>query len=646
MIERLKRIILAGSFFLVFTSFLSLYAQWAITYGGGGKDGAHSILQTDDGGYIVGGFIGSYRWVFKLSPDGEIEWQKTYRGSNVSSIQQTRDGGYVIADTESKSGSSEFLILKLSSDGEIEWQKTYGGSEQERASSIQQTSDGGYIVAGTSSWSGEWGDTRIQYIWILKLSSEGDIEWQKAYGGNWGDSVSFIQQTGEGGYIVAGTTNYSGAGQDDIWIFKLSSEGEIEWQKTYGGTSYDEAHSVQLTNDGGYIVAGKTESFGAGEDDIWILKLSSEGEIEWQKTYGGSGSDSASSIQQTSDGGYIVAGSTRPSAEWYDYDYDYLVLKLSTIGEIEWQKTYGGSYARDIAYFIQQTDDGGYVVAGETSSWCGEDKDAWILKLASNGDINPNCGFIRSSDVEVFDTDISPWNTHLVPQDTDIVPQDEDITPQESDAVVYELCSEQCTLTLSVPCIGGTTEPEPGTYTYETGEEITLQATSTVSEFSFSSWTGNVNCRHNPVTITMDGDKSIEAYFGKPSTGPGGKAGGGGNGCFTMELASGSPLYHYVGILREFRDKYLRPSKFGCALIKTYYRYSPFAANFIEKHRGLKVMVQINLLPIIVITYSILRFGPTITAVVLIFIFMFPVFFVWRYQRRLRLQVRRKKISN
>ena len=645
MIKRLKRIILAGSSLFILTSFMYLNAQWARTYGGNRGASASSIQQTDDGGYIVGGSIGSYRWIFKLSPYGEIEWQKTYGGSNVSSIQLTRDGGYVIADTESKSGSSEFLILKLSSDGEIEWQKTYGGSEQEEAHSIQQTSDGGYIVAGTSSNLGEWGDTSIQYIWILKLSSEGDIEWQKTYGGNWGDSVSFIQQTGEGGYIVAGTTNYSGAGQDDIWIFKLSSEGEIEWQKTYGGTSYDEAHSVQLTNDGGYIVAGKTESFGAGGDDIWILKLSSEGDIDWQKAYGGSGNEEAHSICQTSNGGYIVAGSTGPSGEWYDYDC--LVLKLSTIGEIEWQKTYGGSYASDIAYFIQQTDDGGYVVAGETNSWGGNKKDAWILKLASNGDINPTCAFIRSSDVEVLDTDISPVNTHLVPQDTDIVPQDEDITSQESDAVVYELCSEQCTLTLSVVSYGGTTEPEPGTYTYETGTEITLKATANVSEFSFATWRGNVYCDHNPVNITMDGDKSIEALFvGKPGTGPGGEGGeggGGGIGCFIATAAYGSSFHSHVRILRDFRAKYLMTGKIGRKIVDIYYKYSPHVADLIAKHKALKVMVRINLLPIIAISYSILHFGPAITTILCIFIFILPVFFVWHHQRKLRRHMRRKK---
>jgi len=251
MIKRLKRIILAGSLLLVFASFLSLYAQWAKTYGGDRDNGASSIQQTDDGGYIVGDFIGSYRRVFKLSPYGEIEWQKTYGGSDVSSIQQTRDGGYVIAGTESKSGNSEFLILKLSSDGEIEWQKTYGGSEQEEAHSIQQTSDGGYIVAGTAYNLGEWGEHIQKAIWILKLSSEGDIEWQRAYGGSASEEAHSIQQTSDEGYIVAGSTSLVNGGASDIFILKLSPVGDIEWQCTYG-EGY--ASFIQQTSDEGYIV--------------------------------------------------------------------------------------------------------------------------------------------------------------------------------------------------------------------------------------------------------------------------------------------------------------------------------------------------------------------------------------------------------
>jgi len=137
-----------------------------------------------------------------------------------------------------------------------------------------------------------------------------NAQWARTYGGGGNDEAWSIQQTSDGGYIVAGLTESFGAGSSDIWILKLSSTGTIEWQRTYGGSSYDTAHSIQQTSDGGYIVAGDTQTFGAGSADYWIIKLFPNGDIEWQRTYGGGSYDTAHSIQQTIDGGYIVAGNT------------------------------------------------------------------------------------------------------------------------------------------------------------------------------------------------------------------------------------------------------------------------------------------------------------------------------------------------
>jgi uncharacterized delta-60 repeat protein len=703
----MKRIILALMFLLAFTSFLSLNAQWARTYGGNSYDYAHSFQQTSDGGYIIAGNTSSFNtgydddiWILKLSSDGEIEWQKTYGGDksdSVSFIQQTSDGGYIIAGNTSSFNTGyddDIWILKLSSDGDIEWQKTYGGDKSDSISFIQQTSDGGYIVAGSTDSFGA-GESDI---WFLKLSSDGDIEWQKTYGGDKSDSISFIQQTGDGGYIAAGSTGSSGAGEIDIWFLKLSSDGAIEWQKTYGGDKSDSVSFIQQTGDRGYIVAGSTGSFGAEGSDfwilklssdgaiewqktyvgdksysasfiqqtgdggyivagsaysggewggnsegyIWILKLSSTGAIEWQKTYGGSGREEAHSLQQTIDGGYIVAGSTESSEDDWCDDYNSLILKLSSDGDIEWQKTYGGNYSRDVADFIQQTGDGGYIVAGETYSW-GIEREIWVLKLLPNGDINPRCAFITSFNAEVSDTDIMPEDTNITPGDmnitsvdTSITPQDTDITAQNSDANVYNLCSETCTLTLSITS-GGTIEPAPGTHVYETGTEVRLKANAS-GEYNFSMWSGNVVCDKSTIKINMDGDKTIKASFDIPQ-----EWSGGDGGCFIAEAAYGSPLHPHVKILRNFRDTCLMPSELGRAFIKLYYKYSPFAANFIAKHKALKIAVRISLLPLIAVSYTTLCFGPTITVAVLIFIFMIPVFFVWRYQRKLKCHMRRKK---
>ncbi len=674
MIKGLKRNILAGSLLFFFSSLLSLNAQWAITYGGSETDEAHSIQQTSDGGYIVVGETWSFSigegdiWILKLSSTEAIEWQRSYGGGDYDyarCIKQTSDGGYIVGGSTFSfgAGEKESWILKLSSAGDIEWQHRYGGDKWDHVSSILQTNDGGYVFSGCT---GSFGAGSVD-IWILKLSPAGDIDWQETYGGRHDDKSRSIQQTIDGGYIVAGLTNsFDVFDDDDIWILKLSSEGDIDWQKTYGESRDDEARSIQQTIDGGYIVGGWTNSFSDGydddiwdgyDDDIWVLKLSSDGDIEWHKIYGGNDSDRALAIQQTDDKGYIVGGWTNSFGDVYGDDI--WVLKLSSEGDIEWQKAYGGNYSQDYAFAIQQAYDGGYVIAGATRSWGAGEEDVWILKLSPSGEINPGCVFIRSTDALVSYPNIIPMDTNIIPMDTNIEPQDTNILPIDSDVNVYKLGeSDICTLTLSTSA-GGTIYPAPGTHIYDTGTEVTLDATpDPKSDYIFGGWSGNVQTDANSITITMDGDKTIYGDFfipeewGGDDTSDGyrgdgyGEWGEGSGECFIATAAYGSKLHNCVKILRDFRDKYLMPSKPGRALIKIYYKYSPFAANFIAKHKALKVAVRINLLPLVAISYSVLHLGPTITTALFIFIFMLPIFFIWRYKRKLRLQMRRKKISN
>jgi len=378
---------------------------WKKTFGGEYDDAAYSIHQTTDGGYIVAGWTKSFGsggedvYILKLNSKGEVQWQKTFGGEGsdwVNSIQQTTDGGYIVAGGTSSFGTGEtdVYILKLNSKGEVQWQKTFGGEGSDWVNSIQQTTDGGYIVAGGTSSFGT-GETDV---YILKLNSKGEVQWQKTFGGESFDGVNSIQQTTDGGYIVAGGTNSFGTGETDVYILKLNSKGEVQWQKTFGGEGSDWVNSIQQTTEGGYIVAGWTESFETGGHDVYILKLNSEGQLEWQKTFGGEGSDDeAKSIQQTMDGGYIVAGST------YSFGsggYDVYILKLNSKGEVEWQKTFGGE-GSDGAISIQQTTDGGYIVAGWTESFGSGYKDVYILKLDSKGEVDttpPEVKFISPSD--------------------------------------------------------------------------------------------------------------------------------------------------------------------------------------------------------------------------------------------------------
>jgi len=714
----MKRIILAAIFLLLYASSGSLSAQWARIYGGSVIwSCVSSIKQTSDGGYVVaGGFSGAGNygkiWILKLSLDGEIEWQKTYttpglhEHAEASSIRQASDGGYVVAGSINSFGAGEedFWILKLSTDGDNEWQRTYGGGRYDFANFVQQTSDGGYVVAGSTDSFGA-GETDI---WFLKLTSAGDVEWQKTYGGAREDSASFIRQTsdegymvlgynryqdvdrwttdywilklssegdvewqkilvsptpdeqaeagaikqiGDGGYLVTGTTTYyegvNSIGTSDIWVLKLSSEGEIEWQKAYTGAESDRASLIEETSDGGYIIAGSTRGYlewSSDEGKIWILKMSSTGSIEWHRAYEGSGTYSVSLIKQTSDRGYIVSGLSEPSSDNCNSS-DLLIMKLSAAGDIEWDKTYGSDSSPDSASFIQQTNDDGYIVVGRTVSW--SERGLWILKLFPNGEINPRCVFIKSSNTKASDIDIVPEDTNITPEDTDITstdtnitPQDTDVTAQNGDANVYDLISEKCTLTLSADS-GGTTDPAPGTHTYVTGTKVTLKAKPS-GDYVFNYWLGNLSCKKSPVEITMDGNKGIRAMFYEPGP-PQWSGDGGGDGCFIATAAYCSKSHPFIKILRDFRDKYLMPSKHGRKIVNFYYRYSPFVANIITKHKILKVAVRVSLLSLIAISYSILHLGPIITTALFIFIFMLPVLIIWHRQRKQKRHIRGKK---
>jgi uncharacterized delta-60 repeat protein len=368
----------------------STQTVWQKTYGGSDWDWANSIQQTKDGGYIVAG--GTYGagsadiYIIKLDANGNKLWEKTFGGSNndeAYSIRQTSDGGYIVAGyTESfGAGSADIYIIKLDANGNEKWQKSYGGSNDDWANSIQQTKDGGYIVAGGTYSFGAGGLD----VYVIKLDASGDMKWYKTYGESNDDNAWSIQQTTDGGYIVAGWTKSFGEGGMDVYAIKLDANGNEKWQKSYGGSNDDWANSIQQTKDGGYIVAGGTYSFGAGGLDVYVIKLDASGDMKWYKTYGESNDDNAWSIQQTTDGGYIVAGWTNSLGAG---SYDVYVIKLDANGNEKWQKSYGGSND-DWAYYIQQTNDGGYIVAGVTNSFGAGGYDVYIIKMDSEGNTGP-----------------------------------------------------------------------------------------------------------------------------------------------------------------------------------------------------------------------------------------------------------------
>ena len=345
---------------------------------------------------------------FAQSPS--IDWQNTIGGSSddvLNSIQQTSDGGYILGGssksiisgdkTETHAGQ-DYWVIKLNSAGFIEWQNTIGGSSDDYLNCIQQTSDGGYILAGYSNSliSGDKTENSIGGFdyWVVKLNSTGGIVWQNTIGGTLDDYLHSVQQTSDGGYILGGESKSditgdkteNNFGLTDYWVVKLNSAGNIVWQNDIGSWSDEYLNTIKQTSDGGYIIGGYSNSGIAGDkseaclggNDYWVIKLNSLGVIEWQNTIGGNSEDNLFSAEQTLDGGYILGGWSLSgiSADKTDAgigNYDYWVVKLNSTGGIVWQNGIGGTDA-DYLYSIQQISDGGYFLGGYSRSVISGDK--------------------------------------------------------------------------------------------------------------------------------------------------------------------------------------------------------------------------------------------------------------------------------
>ena len=313
----------------------------------------------------------------------EIEWDKTFGGSGddvANSIIQTTDGGYAVAgDTYSKgAGDADFWVVKLDKNGNRMWDKTFGGSSLDVAKSIIQTKDDGFAVVGYTYSKGA-GRPDFSDFWVIKLNKKGKKIWDKTFGGSGEDRAHSIIQTTDGGFAVTGFTESQGARSYDFWVIKLNKKGKKIWDKKFAGKGRDKAYSIIQTTDGGFAVTGETPSKGAGWVAFWVIRLDENGNRIWDKTFGET-FDVAYSIIQTTDSGFAVAGKTMLGVG----SSDFWVVRLDKNGNKIWDKTFGGS-SLDRAYSIIQTKDGGFAVAGTTKSKGAGDADFWVVKLDENG---------------------------------------------------------------------------------------------------------------------------------------------------------------------------------------------------------------------------------------------------------------------
>lgn len=292
---------------------------WQKVFPGSNAYGGMSVHQNDDEGYIIAGFALSpsenkFMWLIRTDPLGNMIWNRVFGGDEPDegrSVQQVSDGGFIVAGfTQSYgAGGADLWLVKTDADGNLTFSRTFGGTGTDLGNSVQETLDGGFIIAGFTNSFGS-----ADAI-LIKTGQTGEPQWQKTFGGSQMEEARSVRQTADGGYIITGSTSSYGSGSNDVWLIRTDCDGNIIWDRVYGGTGSDEGFSVRQTVDGGFIVTGYTASFGAGGRDLWLIRTDSEGDLVWDATFGGSSWECGNSVFQTWDGGFIVAGYTRSYGE-------------------------------------------------------------------------------------------------------------------------------------------------------------------------------------------------------------------------------------------------------------------------------------------------------------------------------------------
>ncbi len=318
------------------------------------------------------GLIGITNLAIAGGPD--TLWTKTYGGTDDDvgySVQECDEGGFIIAGGTVSFGAvgSDVWLIRTNSDGDTLWTKTYGGTSYDWGYSVQECAptksgqaSGGFIIAGvTMSFGAGYED-----IYLVRTDSEGDTLWTKTYGGTDWDGSYSVQECASGGFIIVGTTKSFGAGSRDVYLIRTDADGDTLWTKTYGGTSYDCGYSVQECASGGFIIAGRTNSFYVGSYDVYLVRTNAEGDTSWTRTYGGPGGEGRS-VQECAEGGFIIL-SIHPV----------YLIRTNADGDTLWTKTYGGG-SQDYGNSVQECASGGFIITGSSAG------DVYLIRISETG---------------------------------------------------------------------------------------------------------------------------------------------------------------------------------------------------------------------------------------------------------------------
>ena len=386
----MKRLIIFSFLFSQALSIFSqsyIEVKWEKYFGGSYDDKAKSVVATETGFVLAGwtrssGNGGKDLLVINIDKEGNKIWEKTYgttEDDSANVIVSNGKDGFVLAGvtTIKESGYTHIWFIGLDKNGEKKWERTQGGATLDCATNIIPTKEGGYLIVGALEAKGDHDRDMV----ALKVDSKGNKEWHATYGGRYYDDMAYSAvPTSDEGFILVGYTKCKGAGEEDVYVVKIDKYGTMKWEKTFGGAGADIAHSISATSDGRFVICGSTRSKGFGEEDMYVLKIDNTGNLEWEKTFGGSATDIANSVICTSDKGSIVAGFTKSKGNGKENAY---IIKLDNKGEICWERNFGKKQW-DVIESIILLPDKGYMVAGWSESLAGGESDMWAMRISDN----------------------------------------------------------------------------------------------------------------------------------------------------------------------------------------------------------------------------------------------------------------------
>ncbi len=402
----------------------NLVTTWSHRYGGTSNESARAVLSIDNGEYIFGGTFGSSSgWLVKVNSLGDIVWQKKYTDSgylsfNVNSIAKASDGGYVLGGlgtiADNLNSYPRGWVAKVDQSGNLVWQTILGNNIGNQIYSIAPTNDGGYVALSSEGTAGAGGIDTV----VIKLDSSGTVTWQKLIGGSYDDVGSYILSVSDGGYLVTGYSSDPNKFQE-LWVAKLDNTGSIIWQRSFGGNNSDVGRASIETNNGEYLVAGDTSSYGAGNSDVFLLRLSTNGSLIWQKTFGSADDEIVTSLVKTDDNNLVISG--------WGGGYG-ILMKFDPNGNNVWYRHYDGIALRE-AYSVAQTTDGGFIIVGDTAYSNIRRYDAGIVKTDAYGKLLNTCPI-------TYDINGTQSSTNLSAQTPAMTSQNFNITPIVGKAVI------------------------------------------------------------------------------------------------------------------------------------------------------------------------------------------------------------------